>query len=288
MQPNHHTMNKVFFFSLCLFSLLLNTHLTAQIQTPAASPRAVFSQQVGLTDVTIEYFRPSKKGRTLFAADGLVRFGETWRTGANSATKLSFSDGVTLGGAELKAGDYAILTVPGAKEWKVMVYPYESGNWMSYTEKEAAATFTVEASQMDATVETFLINIDNVTATTATIDIIWGSTYVPIPLEVEIDSKVMAAIDKTMAGPTPNDYYNAATYYHESGKDLEKALEWVQIATKVEKPRYWQVRREALILADLGKKKEAITAAQKSLTLAKEAGNMDFVRMNEETIAKLK
>ena len=276
-------MKNVLFLAFCMFSFLLH----AQVQSPAASPAATFSQQVGLTQVSISYARPSARGRAIFGSDGLVRYGETWRTGANAATKLSFGDDVKLGGEALKKGDYAILTVPGAKEWKIMLYPYETGNFGAYLEKEPAASFSVEATQMDGVhVETFLINIDNVTTASATIDLIWESTYVAIPLEVETDSKVIASIEKTMAGPSANDYFAAGSYYHDSGKDLAKALEWVQKANQVAPDRYWQVRKEALILADMGRKQDALTAAKRSLSLAKDAGNMDYVRMNEASIAE--
>lgn len=274
-------------FLLLSFLMLSLLGVNAQVSAPSASPTATLSQKVGLTDVSIVYSRPSAKGRTIFGPDGLVLFGEIWRTGANSATKFSFSQDVTLGGVSLKKGEYAVLTVPGAKTWNVALYPYESSNFMSYVEKDPAASFSVESAQMEGvSVETFLINIDNVTATSATIDLMWASTYVAIPLEVNTDAQVMASIESTMAGPGTNDYFAAGSYYHDSGKDLNKALEWVQKATKTDTPRYWQVRKEALILADLGRKKEALEAAKLSLDLAKTAGNMDYVRMNEASIAE--
>jgi hypothetical protein len=276
-------MKQFVFLSLLMLGLL---GVQAQILTPAASPTATFSQQVGLTDVSITYSRPSAKGRTIFGDSGIVRYGETWRTGANAATKFSFSKDVMLGGVAVKKGDYAVLTVPGASQWKVMLYPYESSNFMAYVEKEPVASFSVDAVKMSGvSVETFLINIDNVTASAATIDLIWASTYVAIPLTVATDDQVMASIEKTMAGPSANDFYAAGSYYHDSGKDLEKALEWVQKATKGENPGFWQVRKESLILADLGRNKEAIAAAKRSLDMAKAAGNMDYVRMNEASIA---
>ena len=135
-------------------------------------------------------------------------------------------------------------------------------------------------------IETFTIDINNVSNTGAHIDFLWEKTMVSLPLEVEVDTKVMKMIEATLSGPTNGDYYNAGIYYFESGKDLNKALEYVQKATHAEDARFWQVRREALILAELGKKKAAIEAAKKSLALAKEAGNEDYIRMNEKSIAE--
>jgi len=258
--------------------------LQAQIVTPAASPSAKVTQMVGLTEVTIEYSRPSMKGRTIFAADGLVPFGKVWRTGANSATKITFSDDVTINGTKLAAGSYAIITTPGATAWDVSFYNHESTNWGSYAEKEAAATINVPAQNLGITLESFTINIDALSSTGALIQIGWGSTGVALQLGVDVDTKVMASIERVMAGPSANDYYNAASYYHDSGKDLKQALKWISMATSGDNQRYWQVRKKALILADLGMKKEAISAAKKSLELAQAAGNEDYIRMNQKSI----
>ena len=258
--------------------------LQAQVSTPAPSPSAKVTQMVGLTEVTLEYSRPSMKGRTIFAADGLVPFGSVWRTGANQATKITFSDDVTLGGSELPAGSYAILSKPGSSSWDIHFYSYESSNFGSYVEKEPTLVVSATPAKMDGTLETFTINIDGLHNDGAVLQFAWENTVVPVALGVMTDKTVMASIDRVMAGPSKNDYYNAATYYHDSGKDLKKALEWVNIATEGDNPRFWQVRRKALILADLGMKKEAIAAAKQSLELAKAAGNQDYVRMNEKSL----
>jgi hypothetical protein len=278
-------MKKLVLTCLTLVALTaFATFANAQIRTPQPSPTTTLSTTVGLTDVEITYSRPSMKGRTIFAADGLVPFGAMWRTGANAATKVTFGDDVKLGGQDVKAGSYAVLTKPGAKEWTVMLFPYEGGSWGSYREKTPAATMMVKPVKVGHTFETFTIDVNNMRNTGATIDLLWENTAVSLPLEVMVDERVMADIKRVMAGPTANDYAAAAGYMHDSGKDLNKALEYIQKATNVESPRYWQVRREALILADLGRKKEAVAAAKKSLSLAKEAGNMDYVRMNEKSI----
>ena len=262
------------------------TIANGQIRTPAASPGAKLSQTVGLTDIDLEYSRPSAKGRTIFAADGIVPFGKIWRTGANQATKITFSDAVTVEGKELAAGSYAILTKPGASSWDVHFYSYKTGNWGSYVEMDPAAVVTVSPEGLPFNVETFGITVEDITSEGAVLAFIWADKFVGVKLGVEVDSRVMADIDRVMAGPSTNDYFNAGTYLHESGKDLKKALMYVQKATSGDSPRFWQVRREALILADLGETAKAIATAKKSLTLAKEAGNDDYVSMNEKSIKK--
>lgn len=279
-------MMKKFFITLFTLAVLsvLGTTSDAQIRTPAPSPSSTIEQTVGLTDITINYSRPGVKGRTIFADDGLVPYGKLWRTGANAATKITFSDDVKFGGKDLKAGSYAILTIPTASNWTVQLYPYESGNWGSYAEKEPAAKVMAVTDALPFDVENFTIGFNNINATSADLMFYWEKTIAAVPLTVDVDTKVMADINRVMNGPSQNDYFAAATYYHESGKDLKKALEYIQKATHTDEPRFWQVRREALILADLGYKDDAIKAAKKSMELAKEAGNEDYVRMNEKSI----
>ena len=261
----------------------------AQIKTPAASPSAKVKQTVGLTDITVEYSRPSMKGRSIFGANGLVSYGKKWRTGANAATKITFSDDITISDVAVKKGSYAILTVPSAASWAVEFHPYEGGSWSSYQEKTPAATMTAEVSTLPFDLETFLISFDKLTDSSADLEFMWENKVATLKLSTAVDEKVMAAIQKVLNGPTANDYYAAGQYYLNSGRtgaDLEQALEWVQKATKGDTPRFWQVRRESQILAKLGRFTEAITAAKKSLALATEAGNQDYIRINNDAIAK--
>ena len=277
---------KKLLFSICTIALvaLMTTTSTAQIKTPAPSPGATFTQAIGLSDVTIKYSRPSVKDRTIFAADGLVPYGKVWRTGANQATKISFGADVSVGGKDLKKGDYAVLTIPNATSWAVHFYPYESGNWGSYVEKDPAAVATAKVSDLPFSVESFFITIADITDDSGKLEFIWDNVLAAVPLKFEVEKNVIAAIEKTLAGPTAGDYYAAGNYLFSIEKDLDKALMYVQKATKTDNPRFWQVRREALILAKLGKTKEAISAATLSKDLAAKAGNDDYVRMNEKSI----
>ncbi|MBT8232208.1 MAG: DUF2911 domain-containing protein [Saprospiraceae bacterium] len=269
-----------------LACLLISGVAFSQITTPAASQLCKVEQVVGLTTVNLEYSRPNVKDRTIFAADGLVPHGKLWRTGANRVTKFSFSDDVTINGSELKAGDYAILTTPNADNWQVHFHKLDSPYWTGYTEKEPALTVTALVNQIPWSQETFFISVQNITDNSATIDFLWDNTWVGLQLGVKVDETVMANIEQVLAGPTGGDYYNAASYYHSSGKDLAQALEWINMATDVAEPKFWQVRRKALILADMGKTKEAIKTAKKSMELAMAAGNDDYVAMNKKSIAE--
>lgn len=256
----------------------------AQIRTPAPSTTAELKQTVGLTDINIVYSRPSMKGRTIFAKDGLVPFGAMWRTGANSATKITFGDDVKIGGKDLKKGSYALYTKPDASEWTVMLFNYDTPNAAGYGDKTPVVTFMAKPKMLGDMVESFTIDVNNITNTTADINLMWEKTKVSLPLEVEVDKRVMADIDRVLAGPSQNDYSAAASFYYDK-KDYPKALEYIKKANASD-PKFWMLRTESLILADMGKKAEAIKAAEMSKKLAMEAKNDDYVRMNEKSIAE--
>lgn len=259
----------------------------AQFRTPAASPSAKVMQMVGLTDITVEYSRPSMRGREVFG--GIVPFGEIWRTGANAATKITFSTDVMIGEAQVKAGSYAILSKPGESAWEIMFFPYESGNWGSYVEKTPAHTFKAEAMESPRTKESFTIEFDGFEGGVTSMSFSWDKTMVALTIDTQVDATVTAAMEKMLAGPSASEYYAMGAYLYDSGrtgKDLEKALTYVQKSTQSDNPRFWEVRKEALILAKLGKTKAAIKAATLSKELAEKAGNKDYVRMNEASIAE--
>ena len=141
-------------------------------------------QKVGLTDITVEYSRPSVKDRKIFASDGLQSFGKMWRTGANAATKITFSEDVKVEGNALTAGSYSIITTPDATSWKVNMYPYEGSRWSSYRESTPSATFDVKPEKLNSSVESFLIDINDLRDYSATMYLVWESTAVPIKIEV--------------------------------------------------------------------------------------------------------
>ena len=281
---------KNLFFYICAIALVavFSNPAQAQIRTPAPSPSHEFTQMVGLTEITVNYSRPSLRERAVFTKDGLQPYGVTWRTGANQANKFSFSTDVTINGQELKGGTYTMTTVPGMNEWKVNLYKYGSSNSDDYAEQTPAASFMIKPMKLNDKVETFTIDINDIRNASATLNLMWENTKVSIPMEVPADKMVMASIERVMAGPSANDYYAAASYLLSEEKNLDQALEWVQKANAMGEPRFWTVRTEALILAALGKTNEAIAAAEKSKKLAQEAGNAQYVSMNEASIKEWK
>ncbi|SKB66603.1 DUF2911 domain-containing protein [Maribacter arcticus] len=275
-------MNKVVLF---LMAIVASLTVEAQINTPAPSPSAKLMQTVGLTEVMIDYSRPNMRGREVYG--NLVPFDKLWRTGANAYTKITFDTDVTIGGKEVKAGTYSIFTKPGASTWEVFFYTdiVGGGTPSKWEENKVVAQLNVPVYKLDMPVETFTITIDDVMSNGANIGIIWANTYVAVPFIVPTDATVMKSIDKALNGPTADDYYAAAVYYSSEGKDINKAKEWMNKAMSMtEKPAFWQLRQQSLILAKAGDKKGAIEAAKKSLAGATEAGNNDYIKMNNDSL----
>ncbi len=268
----------ILFLSVAIFA---TTTLQAQIQTPAPSPSAKLEQVVGLTTINIEYSRPGKKGRELFVE--VEKWGKPWRTGANSATKITFSDDVKIEGNEVPKGTYALYSIPDMENWTVMLYKDLTlgGNLSKYDKSQEQLRFQVKTIVMDVEMENFAFLIDEIKDNSATIGFVWGKYYVPFSLEVEVDATVMAAIESTMSGPSRNDYYQAARYYYNTDKDTKQALAWAKKANEME-AKYWQLRLEAQIQAKIGDKNRAIAKIAESSTAAKEAGNADYAEANEK------
>lgn len=266
-------------FSFCVVMVY------GQLQTPAPSPFGKIEQTVGLTKITVEYSRPSMKERKVFG--GLVPWEQLWRTGANANTKITFSDDVIINGQTLAKGTYALFSKPDPAFWEFIFYTDTNNGGLpqKWDESKVALRFKADMEEFPIPVETFTIDIGDLTNDSASLILIWEEFYAKMPFEVPTKTKAMASIEKLMSGPTSAEYFSAAQYYYESGQDLDKALEWVNksIATS-DTEQYWVFRLKSLIQAELGDFKTAVNTAKKSLELAKKAGNQDYVRLNEEAI----
>ncbi|GAA3618247.1 DUF2911 domain-containing protein [Flavivirga jejuensis] len=269
-----------------VFTFSLN--VSAQVKTPQPSPFGKLEQKVGLTDVALEYSRPNMRGRTIFS--DLVPYGKLWRTGANARTKITFSTDVTIDGQALKAGSYSIFTIPNAESWDVIFYGdgKESGTPKDLDAKHVAAKTNVKVYKLPMKIETFTISFDDLSNNGASLGMMWEDVYVGVKFEVPTDEAVMASIKDVMSGAEPGsgDYYSAAVYYLQEGKDINEAKVWIDKAIDMtkDKPRFWMLRQQSLIHAKAGDKKGAIAAAKKSLAGAEKAGNADYVKMNKESL----
>jgi tetratricopeptide (TPR) repeat protein len=261
--------------------------LQAQIETPAPSPSSKIEQSIGLTDVSVDYSRPAMRGRAIFG--DLVPYGKIWRTGANSRTKFTTSTDINVNGKELKKGTYAILTIPEKDNWDVIFYTEYNAGGAPATLDESKVALKVSAKVManSLAAENFTIGFgDLADGISGNMYFMWDKTMVPLKIETPTDKITMESIEKTMAGPSANDYFSAASYYRSSGKDLNQALQWVDKAVEMNPDAFWMSRQKSLIQADLGDKKGAIATANMSLAAAEKQGNADYVKMNKESIAE--
>lgn len=279
-----------------LLIVLLAVGLVAngQIQTPQASASASVTTTVGLTDVKIDYSRPSAKGRKIFgdATTVLVPYGKIWRTAANSGSKITFSDDVNVEGVAVPKGEYTIYTWPGATEWTVSLYKDTKlgANTEKYDKAQEAANFKVKSEKLTEKVETFTINIGDIAADSksAKVQIAWENTSVKFTITADYDAKVMKSIEANTK-VNPNNYYNAAVYYLENGKDLKQASEWMNKALEGNpNPQFWQLYQKARIQKGLGDKAGALATSKASWEGAKAANNRDYQMMNEELQKSLK
>lgn len=268
--------------------MLATYAIEAQVKTPQPSPKTTVQQVVGLTDVTLDYSRPSAKGRTIFG--DLVPFGKLWRTGANYNSLITFSDDVTIEGKVLPKGKYALFTVPKADTWEIIFYK-NTDNWGTpeeFKESEVALRANAKPILTDRRVETLTLSIGNVTNDSAELEIAWEKTFVALKFEVPSKKAAMASITKVLAGPTAGDYFSAAQYYYQANIDHNKALEFINKAIGMVKPGedapFWYLRLKSLIQAKLGDKKGAIETAKLSLAGAQKEKNDDYVKMNNDSI----
>lgn len=263
------------------------------VNFPAASPSCTIKQRVGLTDIQIAYSRPGVKNRTVFG--GIVPYGTVWRTGANSATKITFSTPVKLEGNDVPAGTYSLFTIPGADTWTIIINK-DANQWGSfqYNSNDDLVRFTVTPMTLDdTTVDAFTIEFTQIRDDSAVLMLIWDKTVAPIQLQVDVVSKIVPEIEAAMAAPGKKSdgfYYQAAEFYYDHDLDLKKAMDWVN-AGLADKPMiaFEILHLKAEILAKQGDKDGAIAAAKQSteLSIKAEGPGNSIEWMNQQLISTL-
>ena len=280
-------MKKILF----VIGSFLSLTVMAQVKMPAPSPSQTLTQDFGLGKIEIVYSRPSLKGRSVFGAGSLLApIGDVWRTGANGATKLTFSDPVTIGNKTIPAGSYGLFTIPGSSEWTIIINSNSKG-WGSFDYKEAedVVRYKVTPETTGSITETFTIGVDAITAQTAIIYLKWGKTKVNIPISTDIRPMVRAQIDAATSASTvnPNVFQSAATFFLELDHDYNKALVFADKAIAANAKAYWLHLLKARIHVALKDKKGAIASAETCKQMAIEAKNMDYVRSADEILKSL-
>lgn len=277
-------MKKLWLFA---FAVLCAWQVDAQqLKTPQPSTAQTIKQDVGLGSIELSYSRPNTKGRKVF--DDLVPYNKVWRTGANNATTLNFTDEYIIGGVKLKPGKYGLLTIPGETSWTLIISKQtDVTSPAAYKQSEDVVRVNADVIALVSPVETFTIQFANVKDNGCELHIMWDKTAVALPITTEVDSKVMKQIEQIMNGDS-KPYYAAANYYAENGKDLNTAAGWYEKAIQQNPKAYWVHYQLARTYAKLGKKAEALAASQKSLELAKQEKNEDYVALNIKLQQELK
>jgi len=264
----------------CTFSLL------AQVKMPQPSTTQTLKQDFGMGNIELTYSRPNIKGRKVFG--DLVPYGKLWRTGANGATKLFFNDAVEIGGKKIDTGTYVLYAIPNKDSWEIILNKGVT-NWGTdgYKESEDVVRFTVTPMKMKNKVETFTMQFADIKAATCALHIMWDKTAVSIPIATNINDRLRAQIEKALQGDK-KPYWQAAQFYNEYNNNKAKALEMCDGAIKANDKAFWIWLYKAKLQNDLGDKAGAMASSMKSMELAKEAKNDDYVKMNEELQKKLK
>lgn len=275
-------------FICCMTALTCFSGFSAMaqaIKTPAASPMQTIRQDFALSSIEINYSRPAKKGRVIFG--DLVPYGKLWRTGANAVSKIKFGEDVTVGGVAVKAGEYAIYTIPNKDSWEIILNKGLT-NWGvdGYKESDDVARFKVKPETTAYAYESFTFLIDGVLSEDSKISMAWDKTMVSFTVKAEIKEKIYSQIEDIMTSDK-RPYYQSASYYYENDKDLKQALSWVDKAIEQNPDAFWIVHLKAKIQAKMGDKKGAKTTAEQSIKLAQKAENQDYVALNLKLIDSL-
>lgn len=281
---------KLFVMKKTLFVLGLSVFMYAanaqDLRTPQPSPTQEVKQNFGLSSIELSYSRPGMKGRTIFG--DLVPYGKVWRTGANSATTLTFADDVMIGDTKIPAGKYGLLTIPDANEWTIIITKQtDVTSPAAYKQDQDVVRLKVTPQTLPFSIETFTIMFSDVSSSSLNLGLMWDNVYVAFPITEDVDSKVTAQIKEIMENDN-RPYFQAALYYIENGKDLNQAVAWLDKAIASNPDAFFMYYQKARALAKLGKKEDALAASAKSKELAIKAKNDDYVALNDKLQKSLK
>jgi hypothetical protein len=256
--------------------VLASSNASAQLDLPRPSPSAKVTQVIGLTEITVDYSSPAVKGRPIWGT--LVPYDQMWRTGANQATKITFSRDVTFGDKPVPAGTYALFTIPSKGAWTVILNKKadQSGTARDYKADLDLVRFQVHtkaASHRERM--TFLFS--DFTDDKGTLDLEWDKARVSIPIRVDTEEQALANITKGIDGAWRT-YANAARYLGETKKDYDTGLKYIDQSLGL-KEDWFNLWIKATLLAGKGKTKDAIAVGEKAYTLGQKA---DFFFLEPE------
>jgi hypothetical protein len=272
-------MKKLFMATLA-FTAVATIH--AQFKLPAASPKQKVMQEFGAGSVEVTYCRPSMKGRKIFGS--LEKYGEVWRTGANEATTIRFSEQVMIGDQKVDSGTYALFTIPNEKDWTIIINKGANG-WGAYDYKkeEDVARFNVKPNMVKNAIELFTIEFVNIKKDAMDMRIAWENTEVLVPIKMDVSAILKNKLEVAMQGEK-KPYVAAAQYYSEYANDTKMALQMYDKGIEANPEGAHRVMYYKIKLLDqMGNKAEAKATAEKALAMAQGAKDKDY----EEAIGEL-
>ncbi|HYH06359.1 MAG TPA: DUF2911 domain-containing protein [Thermoanaerobaculia bacterium] len=223
-------MRKTIITALAL--VMTTSAFAQQVRTPRPSPSSTLTQTVGTTDVTIKYSRPGVKGRTIWG--DLVPYGKVWRTGANEATTITFSDDVTVGGQKLTKGTYSLHTTPGQNEWTIH-FNSVADQWGSYSYDPTKDVVKVTARPETADHREWLtFEIPEMTTDTAKVVLRWEKIAVPFTIDTQATAKTVAALKRAMEPSWQTPYMAASFAFDNKGAATDAEMNaWIEQSLKV-------------------------------------------------------
>jgi len=274
-------------YSISVICLLVCFNLCygQRLKTPTLSPFSKISQQVGLTEVTLQYSRPSAKGRVVFGE--LVPYDKVWRTGANRATKITFKEVAKIGGKKIQPGEYAIYTIPNQGYWTIIIHANTSLRSIAggaYKSSNDVFRFELVPEKNNNYVETFTCQFSEVKTNSLMLDITWENTLISIPIEVEVDKKIESQMQVFMKNPEKiphRTYFEAAQYYSNNGKDLKDALNFIDSALNKSPENFRYGLLKAKILAKMNNYKEALVIIEAANNWAKNKNNANYIEQTK-------
>jgi predicted S18 family serine protease len=261
----------------------------AQLKLPRVSQKASVSQTVGLTDVTITYSRPGVKGRVIWG--GLVPYDEVWRTGANEATAITFSQDVTINGKPLPAGTYSLHTIPRKTAW-TLIFNKKADQWGSYEYDASQDALRIEVQPVTGPDREWMeFSFADVQRDSATVELAWEKLRVPFRIETQTTKQALANIRQALAGEVKewNVPYSAASFAFNANLDNRaEMMRWIDQSLSL-KETFWNLRLKAAMLEKEGQKKDAIAVAEKAVTIGKaNKDNESEVARTEKQVAEWK
>lgn len=275
--------------TLILSAIFCYGFITAQIKTPQPSPTASITQKVGVSNISVEYSRPGAKEREIFG--GLVSYEKMWRTGANKATKITFDENCVFGGAKIKKGSYSLFTIPGKKEWTVVLNENtELWGVGEYDKEKQVCSIVAKVIETKDFTESFTIDFGNFKSFSAIMSLKWANTKIDIKLESlaakELEKQFLELLTK---GPSANDYYNGAKFFADNTSEYDMALEWINTAIEKRPDAFWMKFHKARILKKMGNNKQSISVAKEVISLAQEKkDDYGYIKRSEDLIKSIK